>query len=54
MGYGGIAFGIGLSTVLMVALVGLFLYDSAWVIVPIVGFMTLLGIVLGYFAHKSS
>ena len=48
----GIAGAIGGTTIVMIALVVIFANVHAWVIAPIVGFMALLGIFLGYSASK--
>lgn len=48
----GIAAIIGGLTLIMIALIVLFIPNSAWIIVPIVIFMALLGMSLGKFASK--
>ncbi|MFH1510843.1 MAG: phosphatase PAP2 family protein, partial [Candidatus Woesearchaeota archaeon] len=50
--YPGIAGAVGGTTIAMIALVVVFASSQAWVILPIVLFMSLLGIMLGYFASK--
>lgn len=50
--YPGIAGAIGGTTIAMIALIVIFASQYAWVTVPIIAFMSLLGIMLGYFASK--
>lgn len=50
--YMGIAAVIGGLTLIMIALIVLFVPDSSWIIVPVVIFMALLGMSLGKFASK--
>jgi hypothetical protein len=48
----GIAGVIGGTTIAMIALIVIFASSSAWVIAPVVVFMSLLGIMLGHFASR--
>ncbi len=50
--YTGIAGAIGATTLVMIIAIGVLMKESAWVIVPVLGFMALLGIMLGYFTSK--
>ncbi len=52
--FSGIAGAIGGTTIGMIAVISLWASYHAWVIVPVVGFMTLLGISLGYMQYKSN
>lgn len=48
----GIAGAIGGTTIVMIALIVIFAGHSAWVIAPVVAFMSVMGMVLGYFAGR--
>lgn len=43
---------VSISTFIMVVMIGFFIRESAWLIAPVVAFMALLGIFLGYFVSK--
>ncbi len=50
--YVGIAGAVGGLTVAMVAIIAIFANQNIWVVAPVVASMSLLGILLGYFASK--
>ena len=52
--YTTIAAVVGGIALAMVALVVLFADQSAWIILPMVGFMAVLGVGLGYFASRET
>ncbi|MFP4117603.1 MAG: hypothetical protein ACLFTR_01640 [Candidatus Woesearchaeota archaeon] len=51
--FSGIAGAIGGTTIGMIAVIVIWASYAAWIIIPVVGFMTLLGISLGYMQYKS-